>query len=65
MLNLTQNGNEITVSWTTNAAGFSLQSSTSLSAPIWSVTPAPAIMGGNYVSTDVISGDAKFYRLKK
>ena len=66
MLNLIQNGNQVMVSWTTNAAGFSLQSSTSLSpTAIWSAAPAPTIVGGNYISTDVISGNAMFYRLKK
>jgi len=65
-INLNKNGSKIILIWPTNAAGFSLQDSTSLSAtPVWSSASLPSVNGTNYVVTNTISGGAMFYRLKK
>jgi sulfatase modifying factor 1 len=60
-------GNNIELSWSTNATGFTLQSATNLDASaVWSFNPpAPTVFGSNYVVTNSASGDRKFYRLKK
>jgi hypothetical protein len=65
-INFSQNGNKFVLTWPTNAAGFSLQDSTSLSATsVWSSASLPSVNGTNYVVTNTISSDAMFYRLKK
>ncbi|HEY5232760.1 MAG TPA: Ig-like domain-containing protein [Verrucomicrobiae bacterium] len=59
-------GNKIVLFWLTNATGFSLQNSTTLSATsVWSAAASPVIVGNNYVVTNSISSGAMFYRLKK
>jgi len=57
------------LSWLTNVAGFdytgfTLQSATNLSSPVWSTnSPAPVIVNGQNTVTNPISGTPKFYRL--
>ena len=60
-------GPTIILSWPTNAIGFSLQSTTNLSATsLWSVVSnAPVVVGENYFVTNSIGGDRRFYRLLK
>jgi hypothetical protein len=54
------------LTWQTNAVGFTLQSSTNLSSPVWSaVTPAPVVVNGQNTVTNHISGMQSFYRLSK
>jgi hypothetical protein len=61
-----QSGNKFILSWPTNAVGFTLQSSTSLSATsVWASASSPVVVGNNYVVTNTISGSGMFYRLKK
>jgi uncharacterized repeat protein (TIGR03803 family) len=58
-------GTNIIITWPTNLAGFSLQSTTNLAAaPVWSaVLPAPVVVNTNNIVTNGISGTRKFYRL--
>jgi hypothetical protein len=53
--------------WPTNAAGFTLQSTTNLvSLAVWAtVSPAPVVVNGQNAVTNPISGTRKFYRLSK
>lgn len=62
---LRQGGN-IVLSWSTNAAGFNLVSVTNLSSTNWtSVSPPTTVANGQNFVTNTITGNAKFYRLKK
>ncbi len=54
-------GTKLTLSWPASVAGFTLQSTPSLTAPTWTAVPGVA---GNSATVDVASGTA-FYRLKK
>ena len=59
-------GNQIVLSWPTNAASFSLQSVTNLTSGSWSnVTSGIATNGSNYVYTNTPSGTVGFFRLKQ
>jgi hypothetical protein len=66
-LNATMNGNELILSWPTNAAGFALQSTVGLSPSItWNdCTNTPTIVGTQFILTNNISSGAQFYRLRK
>jgi len=57
----------VTVSWpaTLVTAGYSLQSSTSVSPASWVAAGAPSLVGGNYQVDLVAGGAAKFFRLIK
>jgi hypothetical protein len=60
-------GDELILSWSTNAVGFTLQSTPDLTPPVtWIDSPAaPSVIGGQFKVTNVFSGNAQFYRLKK
>jgi hypothetical protein len=53
------------VCWTSNAAGYALQSTTNLSPfSIWAtVTSAPVLAGNQFCVTNSVAGDQRFYRL--
>ena len=55
----------IILTWSTNAVGFTLQSTTNLSSPaVWSTnSPAPVVIAGQNTVTNPITGAQKFYRL--
>jgi hypothetical protein len=55
----------IILTWPTNNAGFTLQSTTNLFAPVvWApVSLTPAVVGGQYTVTNFISGAQQFFRL--
>jgi hypothetical protein len=55
----------ILLTWPTNAAGFTLQSTTNLgSSAVWITnSPEPIIIGGQNVVIDAVSGPKRFYRL--
>jgi len=59
-------GNNLVLSWGTNWAGYSLYSSTNLSAgATWTKVPeSPAVVGTSNVLTNSMSGGAAFYRLQ-
>lgn len=60
-------GHELVLSWPTNQVGFTLQAAAAFnSSTNWiDFTNLPAVVGGEFVITNSISGDAQFYRLKK
>ncbi len=62
-----RSGNNLVLSWPTNAPGFTLQSTLDLAPPvIWvDVTNAPALLGAQWTVTNSFSGGAQFYRLRK
>ncbi len=54
------------LSWPASFAGFGLESTPTMSNPVWSpVVPAPVIVDGAYTVTNSIAGGPKFYRLRK
>ncbi|MDW8308316.1 MAG: LamG-like jellyroll fold domain-containing protein, partial [Verrucomicrobiales bacterium] len=55
----------VVLSWPATATGFTLESTTSLSAPSWSPAGTPAQIGDRFYVTNVLSGSTRFYRLKK
>jgi uncharacterized repeat protein (TIGR03803 family) len=64
-LTLIPSGPYVILTWPTNYAGFTLQSTTNLvSTPVWTtVSPGPVVIGGENVAIDTISGTQRFYRL--
>ena len=61
------NGDELILSWPTNAVGFTLQSTLNLTPPVvWlDSTSVPAVSGAQFTVTKTASGSARFYRLTK
>jgi alpha-tubulin suppressor-like RCC1 family protein len=61
------NGYELILSWSTNAAGFTLQSTANLTSPVTWIdsTNPPAVIGAQFTVTNTHSGPAQFYRLRK
>ena len=57
----------IVLTWPTNAAGFTLQSTTNLVSPaFWSTnSPAPVVIGGQNTVTNPIAGPQQFFRLSR
>ena len=60
-------GNQLILTWPTNAPGFTLQTATNLSLPMpWLDVPgSPAVVNGRFTVTNALSGPARFYRIKK
>lgn len=55
----------VVISWSTNAAGFTLQQNSNLATTNWtSVTTAPSVANGENVLRLPPDGGGKFYRLK-
>jgi hypothetical protein len=59
-------GNELILSWPTNAPGFTLQSTLDLTPPVrWlDFTGVPAVVAAHFTLTNTITG-TQFYRLRK
>lgn len=59
-------GANVILTWTTNAVGYNLQSSTNLVSPVWSTNASPAVLIGDqsavFAPVDV---PQKFYRLSR
>jgi uncharacterized repeat protein (TIGR03803 family) len=64
-LSVSDVGNLVVLSWPTNQSGFFLQSTTNLDNPAWTATPAPLVVGGQFVVSNAPSGTSTFYRLIK
>jgi uncharacterized repeat protein (TIGR03803 family) len=63
-LALTLSGANVVLTWPTNAAGFTLESTTSLLPALWSTNlPAPVVINGQNVVTNAITGTQQFYQL--
>jgi hypothetical protein len=65
LVTVKQNSN-IVLRWPTNFTGYTLMSSTNLgTAAVWSaVSPPPVVVNWQYLVTNSITGQRKFYRLK-
>jgi hypothetical protein len=66
-LNPVSVGANIVLAWPTNFPGFNLEISTNLAPPtIWKTnTTTPALINGQNVVTNPVSGRQQFYRLKQ
>ncbi|HEY5042967.1 MAG TPA: hypothetical protein VIK53_13300, partial [Verrucomicrobiae bacterium] len=66
-LTIVPSGANVILTWPTNAAGFTLQSTTNLVAPaVWSiVSPGPVIVNGQFAVTNAITGTQQFYQLSQ
>jgi uncharacterized repeat protein (TIGR03803 family) len=60
-------GANIILTWSTNANGFTLQSTTNLVSPVvWTaVSPEPVVVNGWNTVTNAVSGAQQFYRLSQ
>jgi hypothetical protein len=60
-------GANVILTWPTNYAGFTLQSTTNLgSSVVWTTnSPAPVVVNGQNTVTNPISGTQQFYRLSQ
>ncbi len=67
LLTIISSGANVVLTWPTDAAGFTLQSTTNLVSPVvWStVSPAPVVVNGQNAVTNPVSGTKKFYRLSQ
>jgi len=67
VLHARPSGNDLILSWSTSATGFTLQSTLDLTPPApWiDVTNVPALPGAQWTVTNIFSGSAQFYRLRK
>lgn len=69
LLSIVSSGPNVTLTWPTSYAGidysgFNLQSTTNLLSPAWTeVSERPAIINGQKVLTNRVSGAQLFYRL--
>lgn len=66
-LNSRPSGNQLILSFPTNAIGFTLQSTPDLNPPVtWTDSPiSPTVIDGSFTITNTLSGAAQFYRLRK
>jgi uncharacterized repeat protein (TIGR03803 family) len=66
-LTIIPSGANVILTWPTDAAGFTLQSTTNLVSPaVWITnSPPPVIVNGQNAVTNPISGTQKFYRLSQ
>ena len=66
-LTIIPSGPYVILTWPTNAAGFTLQSTTNLVSPaVWTTnSPAPVVVNGQNTVTNPISGAQQFYRLSQ
>jgi len=66
-LAISRSGASFVLTWPTNAAGFTLQSTTNVVAPaVWITnSPSPVVVNGQNTVTNPISGPHMFYRLSQ
>jgi uncharacterized repeat protein (TIGR03803 family) len=65
LLTITRVEPNVVLTWSTNAVGVTLQSTTNLLAPVWvAVSPAPIVVNGLNTVTNPITGAKRFYRLR-
>ena len=66
VLSAALHGNEVILSWPTNAVGFSLESTPRLPAATWAPSPLkPVVVNDRYTVTYPASENSEFFRLKK
>jgi hypothetical protein len=66
LLNITRSANNVVLSWSASDTGYTLEAKTNLNASGgWSnVSPAPVIVGAQYIVTNSTGPGKKFYRLR-
>jgi uncharacterized repeat protein (TIGR03803 family) len=65
-MRITPSGADVILTWPANANGFTLQSTTDLSSPVWTTnSPPPVVVNGQNTVTNPVSGTRKFYRLSQ
>jgi uncharacterized repeat protein (TIGR03803 family) len=66
-LTIIHSGANVILTWPTNAAAFTLQSTTDLaSTAVWAtVSPEPVVVNGQNAVTNAVSGPQQFYRLSQ
>jgi uncharacterized repeat protein (TIGR03803 family) len=67
LLTIIPSGANVILTWPTNAAGFTLQSTTNLgSSAVWTTnSPVPVVVNGQNTVTNPISGSQEFFRLSQ
>ncbi|MBI3850244.1 MAG: hypothetical protein HY298_08145 [Verrucomicrobia bacterium] len=66
LLKVKLTGNNLVLSWPTNALGFALQSTTSLSSPNWTnVTNTVGVVNSNNMVTNGLTGFSRYFRLQR
>jgi hypothetical protein len=59
-------GQQLVLSWSSDAGDFILESATRLAPPNWATQePPPLLVNGQFVLTNGLDGAMKFFRLKK
>jgi hypothetical protein len=66
-LQAARSGNNLVLTWPTNAAGFTLQSTLDFTSPAtWiDFTSPPAVAGANFTVTNSPTNSARFFQLRK
>jgi hypothetical protein len=65
-LTITPSAANVILTWPTNFTGFTIQSTTNLTSPVWTTNlPAPVVVNGEYTVTNPISGTQQFFRLSQ
>jgi uncharacterized repeat protein (TIGR03803 family) len=65
-LSIVSAGGNVIVSWPTNSAEFTLESSPTILPAVWStVNPPPTLIGGMFTVTNPIAGSQQYYRLSQ
>jgi uncharacterized repeat protein (TIGR03803 family) len=66
-LSIIPSGADVILTWPTNAAGFTLESTTNLVSPVvWTTNSrVPVVVDTNNAVTNTISGTKQFYRLSQ
>jgi hypothetical protein len=65
-LEISTSGNVSLLSWPSTAGGYVLESTPSLTSPVWeAATNAPAISADRYVLTNTLSNQSRFFRLRQ
>jgi hypothetical protein len=63
-LSIIPSGYNVVLTWTTNIAGFQLESATNLTGTAWNVvTPVPVVVNGLNTATNPLVGGRMFFRL--
>jgi hypothetical protein len=65
-LSIASSGTNILLSWPRAAAGYQLQSTPTLSSPVWTTVPQTVILANNQFTVSVpATNQVRFFRLKK
>jgi hypothetical protein len=67
IINFTPSGQNLLITWPTNVAGYTLDTTTNIMPPVsWTpALPTPVIVNGQYTYTNTPAVGNRFYRLRK